>query len=95
MYYVPLFREVLYIRYGTPLPLRESASTTIRGYRFPAEHRNSGTRTLSERQNPESGHAANSEPPRHARRLLLNRPTPTQRTSDRYTAGTAQISIHE
>ena len=49
MYYVPLFREVLYIRYGTPLPLRESASTTIRGYRFPAEHRNSGTRTLSER----------------------------------------------
>ena len=49
MYYVPLFREVLYIRYGTPLPLRESASTTIRGYRFPAEHRNSRTRTLSER----------------------------------------------
>ena len=49
MYYVPLFREVLYIRYGTPLPLRESASTTIRGYRFPPEHRNSGTRTLSER----------------------------------------------
>ena len=49
MYYVPLFREVLYIRYGTPLPLRESASTTIRGYCFPAEHRNSGTRPLSER----------------------------------------------
>lgn len=73
MYYVPLFREVLYIRYGTPLPLRESASTTIRGYRFPAEHRNSGTRTLS-------------EPPRHARHLPLNNPTPTQRTSDRYTA---------
>ena len=95
MYYVPLFREVLYIRYGTPLPRREGVSTTIRGYRFPPEHRNSGTRTLSERQNPESGHAANSEPPRHARRLLLNRPTPTQRTSDRYTAGTAQISIHE
>ena len=42
------------VRYYTyvmvpPLPLRESASTTIRGYRFPAEHRNSGTRPLSER----------------------------------------------
>ena len=95
MYYVPLFREVLYIRYGTPLPLRESASTTIRGYRFPAEHRNSGTRPLSERQNPESSQAADGEPVLHACHISLNGPPPTQRTSDRYTASTAQISIHE
>ena len=94
MYYVPLFREVLYIRYGTPLPLRESASTTIRGYRFPAEHRNSGTRTLSERQNQESDQAASSEPLLHARRLLLNRPTPTQPTSARCTSSKHTTDQH-
>ncbi len=48
VYYVPLFREY-YTYVMDPLPRRESANTTIRGYCFPAEHRNSGTRPLSER----------------------------------------------
>jgi len=83
MYYVPLFREVLYIRYGTPC-LSERARVGI------VSRRNTGTAehgpSASERRNPQSDQAADSEPPLHARRLLLNRPTPTQRTSARYTA---------
>ena len=91
MYYVPLFREVLYIRYGTPLPLRESASTTIRGYRFPAEHRNSGTRTLSERPGGQQ-RAAPPCPPPTAEQTNTNA---TRQALAAHPASTPQTSTHE
>jgi hypothetical protein len=89
MYYVPLFREVLYIRYGTPLPLRESASTTIRGYRFPAEHRNRGTRPLSERA------AKPRERPGRQQRAAPPCPPPTAEQTNTNTTDKRSLHIQQ